>query len=169
MRDLAGPALVEGQADSPVDFIPVGFGPPAMIRAYATNGQFRVFLPQGKYTVQCQGEGYATTFLPASTHHLDLRPGRAFDFEISEIGSKGREVRISLKARGEGIHRFSIRTDNLALQDTEKELTLKRGGGARLEWSGRILSFESPWVAVVMADDSPTNRKELMGAAWKEH
>src|SRR5262249_45862871 len=145
MRDLAGPALVDGQADSPVDFIPLGLGPHAAIRSRATNGQFRAFLPQGKYTVQCQGRGYETTFLPTGTyHHLDLRPGRAFDFEISKIMNADKEVRISLKARGEGIHRFIIRTDNLALQDTQKEVTLKRSNEVRLEWPGRIRSLDSP-------------------------
>jgi hypothetical protein len=167
MRDLAGPALVEGQADSPVDFIPVGLEPAAVIRARATNGQFRAFLPQGKYAVQCQGARYAKTFLPTGTYHLDLRRGRASDFEISKIASNDGDVRINLKARGEGIHRFSIRTDNLVLQDTQKELTLKRGSEVSQEWSGRIRSLDSPWVAVVMADQDPANRKELMGAAWE--
>jgi hypothetical protein len=169
MRDLAGPALVEGQADSPIDFLPIGSGAPTAIRANPTNGQFRVFLPQGKYTVQCQGGRYATTFLPTGTYHLDLRSGRAFDFEISKIMSTDKDVRISLKARGEGIHRFSIRTHNLVLQDTQKELTLKSGREGRLEWSGKIRSLDTPWVAVVMADENVTNRKELMGAAWGEH
>jgi len=167
MRDLAGPALVEGQADSPVDFIPVGSGPADAIRVNGTNGQFRAFLPEGKYTVECQHERYATTFLPTGTYHLDLRPGRAFDYQILKSTGTDNEVRITLKARGEGIHRFSIRTDNLVAQDTQKELALKKASEARLEWSGKIRSLDSPWVAVVTADENPTNRKELMGAAWE--
>jgi hypothetical protein len=167
MRDLAGPALVEGHANSPVDFIPVGSGPADVIRVNATNGQFRTFLPQGQYTVQCLGQRSEAAFLPTGTYHLDLRPGRAFDYEISKIASTANAVRISLKAHGEGIHRFSIRTDNLLIQDTQKELGLKKGSEARLEWSGKIHSLDSPWVAVVTADENPTNRKELMGAVWE--
>jgi hypothetical protein len=169
MRDLAGPALVEGWADSSVDFVSMASGAPAVIRANATNAQFRVFLPEGQYTVECQGQRYATTFLPTGTYHLDLRPGRTCDFEISKTVSAGDQVRITLKARGEGIHRFNIRTDNLALQDAQKGLTLKTGREDSLEWFGRIRSVDSPWIAVVQADEDYTNRKELTGAAWEAH
>ena len=106
-------------------------------------------------------------FLPAGTYHLDLRPGQALDFEISMFSSGDGSVRIRLSARGDGSHRFSIRTDNLTLSDTQKELSLKRGSVGTVEWSGRITSLDSPWVAVVISDDNPAVRKELVGAAWE--
>ena len=167
MRDLAGPALVEGQANSRVEFIPNGSGSRTVIKANPTNGQFRAMLPEGKYIVRCQGEEQARIFLPTGTYHLDLRPGHALDFEISKRSSGEGEVRIRLSARGDGTHRFSIRTDNLTLVDDQKELFLKRGSVGTLEWSGRISSLDSPWVAVVIADDKPMVRKEVMGAAWE--
>jgi hypothetical protein len=124
-------------------------------------------LPEGKYTVRCHGEEQARVFLPAGIYHMDLRPGQALDFEISRISSDNGEVRIRLSARGDGRHRFSIRTDNLTLSDAQKELILKRGSVGTLEWSGRITSPDSPWVAVVTADEDPAVRKELVGAAWE--
>jgi glycosyl hydrolase family 9/cellulase-like Ig domain-containing protein len=169
MRDLAGPALIEGHADSPVEFLAIGSGPSTATKANPTNGQFRVLLPEGKYTVRCYAEEHAATFLPAGIYHLDLRPGRALDFEISKVVSSSGEVRIRLSARGNGIHSFSIRTDNLTLPDAKKQLILKRGSVGTLEWSGRITSLDTPWVVVVIADENPTIRKELMGAAWEEH
>ena len=201
MRDLAGPALVEGQADSTVEFIPniqddrtlqrssadwqsavspIGnrqsagtyetlnsSGPGAVIQANPTNGQFRAMLPEGKYTVRCQGEEQTRVFLPAGTYHLDLRPGQALDFEISKLRSGDGVVRLRVSARGNGRHRFSVRTDNLALPDPRKELNLKKGSIGTLEWSGRITALDSPWVAVVIGDDNPAVRKELVGAAWE--
>jgi hypothetical protein len=167
MRDLAGPALVEGQADSPVEFIPNAPGASAVIQANPTNGLFRAVLPEGKYTVRCHGEEQTRIFLPAGTYHLDLRPGQALDFEISKRSSGDGEVRIRLSARGDGTHRFSIRTDNLTLTDAPKELILKRGSPGTLEWSGRSTSADTPWVAVVIADENPAVRKELVGAAWE--
>jgi len=167
MRDLAGPALVEGQADSPVEFIPNISGPGTVTRAKPTNGQFRVMLPEGKYTVRCRKEEEWRIFLPAETYHLDLRPGRALDFEISKLSFGDGEIRIRVSARGEGSHRFSIRTDNLTLSDAKKELILKRGSAGTLEWSGRIISMETPWVAVVIADENSAIQKELAGAAWE--
>jgi len=166
MRDLAGPALVEGYADSPVEFIGTGSGPSAITQLNPTNGQFRAMLPEGKYTIRWRGEEQTRIFLPADTYHLDLRPGRALGFELSKRSSRDGEVIIRLSARGEGSHRFSIRTDNLTLGDPQKELILKRGSVGTLEWSARITSLDTPWVAVVMADETPAIRKELMGAAW---
>jgi Glycosyl hydrolase family 9/Cellulase N-terminal ig-like domain len=164
MRDLAGPALVEGQADSPIQFISTPSGPGSVTQINPANGQFRVLLPEGKYTVRCQGEEQARVFLPAGTYHLDLRRGQALDFEISEVRSGDGEVRIRLSARGSGRHHFAIRADNLTLPDSRKELRLEQGVTGTLEWEGRIKSPDTPWIAVVMPDDDPTTRKELMGA-----
>ena len=167
MRDLAGPALVEGQADSPVEFIATGSKRGAVIRANPINGQFRVMLPEGKYTVRCQGEEQARDFLPAGTYHLDLRFGRALDFDVSKFQSADGEVRIRVSARGNGHHGFSIRTDNLVLPQEQKELMLKRGSVGTLEWQASIRSADTPWTAVVIADENPTIRREITGAAWE--
>jgi hypothetical protein len=164
MRDLADPALVEGQADSPVEFIPNGSR--TITKAKPTNGLFRAMLPEGKYTVRCRGEEQARIFLPSGTYHLDLRSGHALDFEISKLSSSDGQVRIRVSARGDGSHRFSIHTDNLTLPEAPEELVLKRGSMGTLEWFGRITSLDSPWVAVVIADEDPAVRKELVGAAW---
>jgi hypothetical protein len=164
MRDLAGPAIVEGQADSPVEFIANSSG--VVTQANPTNGQFRVMLPEGKYIVRCQREEQTRVLLPAGTYHLDLRTGHALDFEISKVGPGDGAVRIRVSARGNGRHRFTIRADNLALSEAQKELNLKEASMGTLEWSGRIISPDSPWVAVVIADENPAVRKELVGAAW---
>ena len=166
MRDLAGPALVHGLADSPVEFTASSAGASGAIQANPADGRFRAWLPEGKYTVRCHGEESDPDFLPAGTCHLDLRPGRILDFDISKRLSEDGELQIQVNARGYGRHRFSIRTDNLSLQDAPKELTLKRGSTGSLEWRGRIRSPDTSWIAVVIADDNPAIRKELMGAAW---
>jgi hypothetical protein len=168
MRDLAGPALVEGKADASVEFVPIGSAPNDIILANPTNEQFAIFLPEGRYGVRSQGEERAVTLLPTGTYQLDLRKGRGLDFELTTASHKDGEVRIRLSARGEGTHQFSIRTDNLAIQDADKELTLKRASPGTLEWSGRISSKDNSWMAVVTVDANPTIRKELMGAAWED-
>jgi hypothetical protein len=88
------------------------------------------------------------------------------DFDISKRLSGDGELQIQVNVRGYGRHRFSIRTDNLSLPDAPKELTLKRGSTGSLEWRGRIRSPDTSWIALVIADDNPTIRKELMGTAW---
>jgi hypothetical protein len=169
MRDLAGPALVEGRADSRAMFIPISSKSSKPVLVNPTNGQFRVFLPEGKYIVRCHGEDHEATFLPASTYTLDLRPGRGLDFEVSTVPSKAGEVEIRLQAKGDGIHRFTVRTDNLRVNNSQKELTLKPGRVGSLEWSGTITSVDTPWVAVIIADNDAMIRKELIGAPFQRH
>jgi hypothetical protein len=167
MRDLAGPALVEGHADSPVEFRATDSRPGSVIRTVPAHGQFRARLPEGKYIVRCHGEEPARVFLPAGTYELDLRPGQTSDYWLSKLLSGNGEVRIRVSARGNGAHRFRIRTDNLTLPDGDKELILTRGSVGTLEWQGSIRAPDTPWIPVVTADENPTTRKELMGAAWE--
>jgi hypothetical protein len=166
MRDLAGPAIVEGKAEAAVEFSLVGSKPKDSFTVHPVNGQFRATLNEGRYTVKSGGEEQTQVFLPAGVYHLDLRPGRSLDFGISTVWRKGGEVRIRLTARGQGRHSFSVRSDNLTTSDPQKELSLKRGSAGTLEWSGRINSLDTPWVIVVVADDNLESRKELMGASW---
>jgi len=167
MRDLAGPALVEGHADSPVEFRATDSGPGSVIRTVPAHGQFRAMLPEGKYIVCCRGQEQAQVFLPAGIYQLDLRPGQTLDYWLSKLLSANGEVRIRVSARGNGAHRFRIRTDNLTLPDGDKELILTRGSVSTWEWQGSIRSPDTPWIAVVTVDENPTTRKELMGAAWE--
>jgi hypothetical protein len=90
--------------------------------------------------------------------------GTAVEFEVSGIMSDSGEAVIKLTARGSGTRRFAIRADNLALSDPAKELFLGSGGEGVLEWRGRIVSRDTPWVAVVYPDDDLSRRKEVMGA-----
>ena len=167
MRDLAGPALVEGQADSTIEFVATGGRSSAVTRVVPADGRFRVMLPEGKYTVRCRREAQTHVFLPAGKYSMDLRAGRSFDYEVSKLPSRDGEVRIRVSARGNGRHRFCLRTDNLTIFEVERELSLKTGSVGTVEWQGSIQSSDNPWTAVIIADGNPINRKELTGAAWE--
>ncbi len=167
MRDLAGPALVEGKAGSEVEFREAISGQRILVQGDSATGRFRAMLPEGKYLVRCHGEELTRTFLPSATYELDLRPGRALDFEVSGTTSGTGEVMIKVNARGSGGHRFGIRADNLTLIGPRKELILKPGSAGTLVWRGRIISPDTPWVAVVIPDDDLSLRKEVMGAGWE--
>ena len=64
MHDLAGPALIEGQADSAVEFVPSDVRTSAVARVVSTDGRFRVMLPEGKYIVH-SGEQEQSRVFPA--------------------------------------------------------------------------------------------------------
>ena len=166
MRDLAGPALVEGEADAPVEFLSSASRSSSVMRAKPVKGHLRAFLPEGKYIVRSHKLELAQTFLPAAIYHVDLRPEHTLDFEVSKAALADGRVRLRLIARGQGLHRFNIRTDNLTITSPAGELRLERGLAGELEWFGRIDSVESPWTAVVVADENLALRKEVLGAAW---
>ena len=125
-------------------------------------------LPMGKYRVFYNGEEQLKTFLPTATYRLDLRAGHAFDFEISEINTGKGKLTIRVIARGNGTHHFSIRTDNLKLNSSSRELILKPAQSGKLEWPVVIDSPDIPWVAVLIPDDDLSARKEITGSAWEQ-
>ena len=167
MRDLAGPALVEGQADDAVEFKETISGQAVEEKPDSTTGHFRVMLPEGKYTIRCKSEEQTRTFLPSATYRLDLRSGRVLDFQVSRESSGSADVTIKLAARGTGRHRFLLRSENLTVNGGAKELPLLPGGAGTLEWSGKIKEPDMPWVAVIVPDGDLAARKEVTGAAWE--
>jgi len=167
MRDLAGPALVEGHANGPIEFIGDGGQPAGVQRVNPADGHFRVLLPEGRYTVRCGGHEQTHVFLPAGSYRLDLRADQAFVYSLTKSSLASGEVRIQVSATGAGAHRFTIRTDNLKLDATVRDVVLTPGRASTTEWHGTIQSPKTPWMAVVIADGNPANRREVMGAAWE--
>jgi hypothetical protein len=163
MRDLAGPALVEGQADGPVEFQEKTWGAKIEVQPDA-SGTFRTALPEGRYTVRSKGQELTRTLLPATTYNLDLRPGQSWDFDVAKTASATGEVVIQAMTRGSGLHHLKLRADNLTLAGDEREVALKGEGTVTVEWRCRIADRDSPWVAVVVPDGDLSRRRELMGA-----
>jgi hypothetical protein len=163
MRDLFGPALVEGQANSAVVFKELNTGQETMIAPDPVAMRFRAFLAEGKYIVRYNGEEQPQTILPGETYNLDLRPGKALSYEITSLPSGKKEMIIKVTARGAGSHHFNIRTDNLAIAKSGQQLALKPGQAGVIEWRATISSPDTPWVVVVIPDDDISQRKELRG------
>ncbi len=166
MRDLAGPAVVEGEAGSTVQFQEIRYGQRIEVKPEGASGRFRATLPEGQYRVQCQGEEQTRTFLHGGSYRLELRAGRAMGYEVTQQTVAG-EVTVRVAAHGSGHHTFALRAENLTVNNTEKELTLRPGVTGDIEWRGRISSQETPWIAVVVPDDDLARRTEVMGAAWE--
>ncbi len=155
MKNLSGPAVVEGQTASAVEFRDIASG-----HTVTASGTFRLALPEGAYNVRCGGEETRRVFLPGGVYHLDLRPGRVVAIDVKQRTAPSGEVTISLTARGAGKHRFQIRADNLTLETgPEREIALP----ANLTWHAKITSNGSPWFAVVVPDGDVLQKRELSG------
>lgn len=133
VRNFAGPALVEGFAETEVEFMATGTDQVIKVRPDPLNDRFKVMLPQGNYRVRSGKAELHQIFLPASNYQLDLRPGKTTDIEISQTTSEKGEVSLLLTVRSSGRHRFSIRTDNITFEHPEQDLDLKYGNAATLE------------------------------------
>jgi hypothetical protein len=168
IRDISGPAIVEGIAETNVEFMETGSEQVINAKPGLLDGRFKVMLPQGKYRVRSGETELKQIFLPSSDYQLDLRPGKALDFEIAQTTSRKGEVSVLLTVYGSGRHSFTIRTDNISLNNPKQEVDLKHGIAATLEWRGKILSKETPWIAVVVPDGDLSLRKEVMGAVWEK-
>lgn len=164
LKDLAGPAVITGQAATAITF---SSGGQNVVVTPDANGQFSTLLPAGSYQVGAAGAQQAQTFLPGASYNLDLRPEQALGFEVNAATTARGAVTIRLKAQGNGLHHFSIRADNITLNDTRKELPLQPGNAGTLEWRGTVTDSNVPWVAVIVPDSSFAQRKEVRGAAWK--
>ncbi|GEM_PF-29001 len=170
MEDISGPVLVKGRvapgASRKIEFTDNNTG--YIIETEAgTDGLFRIFLSQGRYSVHSGNQHVSLTALPGSVHHLDLRPGYALDTTLKAETDENGRVTIQLTASGEGTHSFEIRSENLDINQPVKDLTLQPGSPGTVEWSAKILSTEAPWVAVVIPNGNVQNRLDITGSIIK--
>lgn len=168
LKDIEGPAIVEGQATAPVIFKEVNTKQIITVSADVSAGHFKTAIPEGKYLVISNGRQQIQTFLPGGSYHLECRSDFLLSYEVTkQVTAKG-DVSIELKVQGNGNHHFNILIDNLTLTSTSKELNLKSGIPVSFKWHGRITSQDTPWVAVIVPDDDLSHRKEVRGALWEK-
>jgi hypothetical protein len=156
LKDIAGPALVEGRTDSMVIFTSVIPGQQVVVQP----GSFSIRLPEGAYRVN--GRSSSFSFLPGGRYYLDLRADHSLDLAVSQSSTSGGEVTVRVRAWGQRMHRFAIRADNLAVTGA-KEVVLKPGVATVMEWRGRVVARDEPWVALVVPDGELERRMEVRG------
>jgi hypothetical protein len=170
MQDLNGPAVVRGIGDAasrqPVTFRNPRTGFTKTAHPDPHSGAFRLLLPQGKYTAQ---QGAARTTLIAisgGTYDIDLRRGKAVDYTVTVKTEASGEILLRVTARGAGRHTFSIRAENLEIkEDPQQTLDLASANTRDAVWHAHVSTAETPWVAVVIADNTLDNRREVTGIA----
>ena len=167
MRDIGRSVFVQGKADETVELKSLPSGQLTNIEPDSL-GQFQAMIPWGDYLIKSNGVEKELTFIPAGTYNMDLRSNNAFNFEVLKVSSAKGEVTITMRIQGNGSHKFSIRTSNLTINGSAKQVNLKSGRRITLEWYGKTESIDEPWAAVIVADNDLTNHKELIGAAWEK-
>jgi hypothetical protein len=168
MRDLSGPAVVRGVAGSeshqPIEFRDEHT---RFTKSVASiDGAFRVVLPQGQYTVQ-QGTTRTTlTALSGGSYDIDLRRDKAVDYKVTAETEGSGDIVLRVTARGAGQHTFSVRADNLDLKEAPQQTAMLTSEKvSSVAWHAHVLSANTPWVAVVIADNALANHREVTGTA----
>ncbi|MCC6294495.1 MAG: glycoside hydrolase family 9 protein [Bryobacterales bacterium] len=164
MRDLAGPARISGHAApdaGAVTLKDLATGEEIMINPETGSGAFHASVPQGRYRVRSRSGEKTMVLLPGASGYADLRPGRAFELSMTAVTDKDGQVAIRVTPKGQGMHRLSLRVDNLAAPVPDAVADF--AAGKPVEWKARMKALDTPWVAVVVCDGDVTQRQEIMG------
>jgi hypothetical protein len=89
-------------------------------------------------------------------------PAGAPAFRVTATRASGDQVRVRLVARGTGRHAFSLRSDNLRLEASSRQVTLRADRAVVFEWTGRLVDANAPWVVVAVADGDVATRQEAV-------
>jgi hypothetical protein len=170
MHDLSGPAVVEGVADSasrsPVQLVDEKTGHVLAAAWEGSPGHFRAVVPQGRYTVRQGVERTSLAALSAGSYRVDLRRGNAVETTARVQNEGPQDVIVQLEAEGTGLHRFTLRADNLQLSEpVEQEAFLEQGLKHSVIWHARVADARAPWVGVIVQDGDVEKRIELTGVA----
>jgi hypothetical protein len=173
MQDLSGPAIVEGTAEAndgeAVQLVNQKTRAVTNATVNAKTGLFRAEVPQGEYVLQQGGVHASITALSSGSYHVNLKRKSAVDIKVVFTPVDAADIIVHLSAEGAGAHAFSVRVDNLDLSDPQTvRVELGADGKRDVQWHARIIDARSPWVAVVLADGSMDQRREITGVAAHE-
>jgi Glycosyl hydrolase family 9/Cellulase N-terminal ig-like domain len=163
MKDLAGPARVDGASKAPVQFRELSTSRTTRVTPDAASGKFLALLPHGEYEITVGVRKQFLTLLPGEAYSADLGSDNYVDFAVSRESNAPGFISIRAGVSGSGDHTLSIRTDNLVVEQTSRHVTLRPGTPQTIEWKAKVASPDSPWVAVVIPDNRMSQRKELTG------
>jgi hypothetical protein len=168
MQDISVPATVKGMANSgthePVEFHEQKTGQVTIATANVA-GEFNIRLPEGHYDVREGTAHTSITVLPGGLYNVDLRPDRVLDFKVTYQDLGHNEVAFRISAEGAGHHTFAVRAENLTLRDAgQQEIDLASGHPKEIAWHARVIASNTPWVAVIIPDDTLSERRELTGS-----
>lgn len=161
MKDLAGPALVEGQAEGPVIFETMRTGKPEVVKPEILNGHYRIFLPEGKYIARSGGKRIERTFLSGGKYHLDIKKENFLELGVRQKIQKNEGVSIEVNVKSAGSHVISIRLNNLSISGSRRNVSFKSGGERKIIWNCRIIHKEMPWIALVVPDHDLSQSLEI--------
>lgn len=174
MQDISVPATVRAMVNPAnhdlVEFHEQNSGQVLTAAPTPLDGQFNIRIPEGHYDVRHGSAHTSVTVVPGGLYSLDLRPESTLDFKVTSQDLDQHEIILRVSAEGAGDHTFSIRSDNLVLQEQAmQKLYLTSGKIKETLWHAHLVSPETPWVAVVIPDSDLTRRREITGVEMRHN
>jgi hypothetical protein len=161
MRDLAGPAVLQGVSKTPVQLRDLATGKISRIPPDPSTGHFYTTAPQGEYELTTGTLKRRITVLPGEGYQVDFDE-RSLELSLSGEKNAAGVVTVRAVLTGNGRHTIGLRTDNLSVGGAAREVELKPGLPQTVEWHGRPAA-NAPWIAVVIPDRQMSQRRELTG------
>jgi hypothetical protein len=119
-------------------------------------------LPEGDYDVRRVPAQTSVTVLPGGFYDVDPRPDHVVDFKVTSQDLGHNEVVSRVSAEDAGRHTFTIRSDNLTLDEPGKqEVNLTSGGAQEVVWQTHVVSPKMPWVALIIPNGILNKRRKL--------
>ncbi len=169
MEDISVPATIRGMANpsshARIEFREKNSGQITSAAPSPRDGKFSIHLPEGNYDLRQGSTHTSVTVLPGEFYDVDLRTDRVLDFKVTSQYLGHEQVLLRVSAEGAGRHTFALRTDNLTVNEpARQEINLISGSVGETVWHAHVVSPKSPWVAVLIPDDTVSNRRELTGS-----
>ena len=159
LAQCAVPARITGRTVGPTTLRELRTGDAARL----TAGNFDRTLPPGLYTASSDEFEWQLELVGGRTYQLSLDPRQAIDLSFKAVADDTDTVMVEAKLRGSGVQQIALRLFNLEASETTKQVTLKHGEDAVLQWKLKVLDANKPWIAVAIPQSAPDLRKEVFG------
>lgn len=126
-------------------------------------------LPAGTYRFISDGLSREHTLLPGMDYQVDLK--NEVDFSVITEISENDECKILVTAAGRGKAKFELRGFNISVDKPVQMIQLGGETPAKVSWEVHLDSKVKPWVAVIIANDDLSTKKEVywIGASTIKH
>jgi len=93
---------------------------------------------------------------------IGATPVKPAVFDVSASTSSRGDVTIRVAVKDSAAKSFTLRAENLVVDQPTKTVTRRAGVPVMLEWKARRAVADAPWVAVVIPDGDVSRRREAM-------
>ena len=159
LAESAVPARITGRTVTPTTLRELRTGETTRL----TAGSFDRTVPPGLHTASSDEFEWQMELVGGRTYQLSFDAKQAVDLSLKAVADDTNTVMVEAKLRGSGAQPIALKLFNLEAPETTKQVTLKHGEDAVLQWKLKVVDRMKPWIAVAIPQSAPDLRKEIFG------